>query len=560
MFKLGAHLRDEALEAAVYRALKVALGALVELHRSSIDFVLSEGIIDITDLKLTDKGVDLMSQQLAEADLKLSLKHAFITKIHVENFFASDMLDHDFDKAIKMTIDGVVIVLEPQTDEAALQLAAKVAKHKATDEKTKAQEAKKKVKEEKAAAKRKGGNKNAPPEIHTDTLVTSFLQGFESIEISRLHFRLQCPDPETPADTGLSVSIDFGTNGAIKIWEPTKEPKSFRAVDKVNEGVEPPTQDCVKQVHLPIPIVSINPRTKLFSANNKSGASSLAAYGFEPMPEATHVLKEGAGLQLSLFFNSDNLGEDVTIRGLRLLNEMRFCLTKDEVEVALQLASDLYVSETAEELVTPEMVTAVTMLNKLEFTFTQDQLDLGLKQALDGNPELRQQLDLTAFTAHEFNLHIHQSPPHQSTSMRPRKNQSRAPEAPAGAPLNVAEARSAVKVQKNWNKNEQWGPHHEHASGGGGIFGCIGSCFEESTTQPGARSYMMTGCVPAYEPRARNGSNMHAAHAPEHHITLNRYSPSGSATGSPLTSARSLNRAPKSSELTPVTTDDGSFL
>jgi hypothetical protein len=92
----------------------------------------------------------------------------------------------------------------------------------------------------------------------------------------------------------------------------------------MNQGVQPPLQDVVKQVIVPLPVISINPRARMITEDS--------SYDFKLDPDTSQVLKSGAGLQFSLFANSADLGEDVTIKGLRLLNEMRFCLTRDQVE------------------------------------------------------------------------------------------------------------------------------------------------------------------------------------------------------------------------------------
>jgi hypothetical protein len=195
IYRAGAHLRDEALEAAVYSALQIALGDKVALQRSGIDFVLDQGIIDISNLKLTPKGMDMVSEILAENDLKLAVKHAFVERIHIENFFASDLLDGDFDKALKIQVSGLLVVLEQQTDKAAKELARKVAAELAVEERKRAKEAAKKSRKKKGATEE---------EEEPDKLVTSLLQGFDSIDISRLHFRLQRPY-SSEKGSGLSI-------------------------------------------------------------------------------------------------------------------------------------------------------------------------------------------------------------------------------------------------------------------------------------------------------------------------------------------------------------------
>jgi hypothetical protein len=194
------HLRDETAETFVYGLLKQAVGAYFPMSRHTVDFQLSEGIIDFKQLNFLPAARDMVTQQLHDAGLPLKLVLLQIGGIHIENFFTSDLLDGDIDHCLSITLKDVVVVLEPDR---IINEAEKSPKQLAKEKKERVKEAKKLLKAEKAKDKaRKKALKKGEKfeEDETSTLVRTFLQTLELGEVTRLHVRLQDPHADPPVN------------------------------------------------------------------------------------------------------------------------------------------------------------------------------------------------------------------------------------------------------------------------------------------------------------------------------------------------------------------------
>lgn len=334
MFQQVAKARDRALEGTVFSFLYGLAGDYIELEREGVKFDFSTGHVSFAKMEFKEKVIEMVDQQLAAQGLKLRMAYGCLQQIEMEEFYPQDVLDGDFDYPISAKVDGLVIVLEP-TEE--LGEPPKV-----------------------TPSKDDGEEKKEAEEPEINMLLETFLQGFGYIEITKIHVRYQDPKDKI----NIALNIGMGEYGSIKLWEPkgAEGPKSFRSVDKENEGKEKPLQDVVKQFFFPFPSIEINPNAETMIGSD---------YNFEPQSQPCAVIPEGSLFTCSIALDSRNLGQDVTIHDPKLRDPLVFRLERAQIKTLLKVAQHLFPKELKEN---PDILVGADVLDNVGVTIGKKQL------------------------------------------------------------------------------------------------------------------------------------------------------------------------------------------